>query len=168
VLVVLAWALSPACAQGKACYLGSFADPVSAAIQYDRVAAKARGPKAVLNFPPGCKPSPVPVGPHNRSPVLPDIKGGSQAVPTLMPAGSGKGDRVPDAGRKVGLMWGLEWISHRTHTYSHLYRLLNASTLLLSPPTRLVTGFSVPKHRAYCYGEFMTGSANCAAFFFCQ
>jgi hypothetical protein len=39
--------------QGKDCYLGTFADPVSAAIRYNQEATKLHGEDPVLNVPPG-------------------------------------------------------------------------------------------------------------------
>jgi hypothetical protein len=66
------WVLN---AQGKARYLGSFNDPVSAARRYDEVAARVRGKNAALNFPAGSNPSQSPKRAHRQA-ASPLVNGG--------------------------------------------------------------------------------------------
>jgi hypothetical protein len=58
--------------QGQISYLGSFSDPIKAAMRYDREAAKLQGAAAVLNFPPGTMLTPILTVVQTQPPVLPD------------------------------------------------------------------------------------------------
>lgn len=83
--------------QGKQYHLGTFPDPVTAAICYDREARRVHGTAAVLNFPPGCKPGPTPTG-RGQSPVLQAASRPGQegaATNASPPVGTPKGKAAP-------------------------------------------------------------------------
>ncbi len=82
--------------QGTPCHLGYFADPVSAAMCYDREAARAHGAAAVLNFPPSA-------GTVGQPPVLEESgEDEPSALPRgLQPAGKANGNTVLYSGSEV-------------------------------------------------------------------
>jgi hypothetical protein len=92
--------------QGKQRYLGSFADPVTAAICYDREATRAHGAAAVLNFPPGCKSYTTSAGTVGQPAVLLGNGQVGEEEPSALPpgsppAGNADGNQVPYYGPKV-------------------------------------------------------------------
>jgi hypothetical protein len=87
--------------QGKQWNLGTFADPVSAAICYDREATKAYGAAAVLNLPPGCNSRPMSAGTVGQPPLLPGDGDFREKEPLALPPGS-LPPGSPPAGRADG------------------------------------------------------------------
>jgi hypothetical protein len=77
-------------AQGKMRYLGTFRDPVAAALRYDEEAIEQYGGGAILNFP------------HRASPPVVPVLGGHCEEPStsagLLPAGIPEGTHPPVAG----------------------------------------------------------------------
>ncbi len=85
--------------QGTQCHLGSFGDPVSAAMCYDREAARAHGAAAVLNFPSSA-------GTVGQPLLLPGNGESGEEEPSAFPAGSppagnADGNPVPYRGPSV-------------------------------------------------------------------
>jgi hypothetical protein len=85
--------------QGKYWNVGSFGDPVSAAMCYDREAARAHGAAAILNFP-------TSAGMVGQPPLLPGNGEFSEEEPSALaagssPAGNAHGSPVPYFGPKV-------------------------------------------------------------------
>jgi hypothetical protein len=74
--------------QGNRWYLGVFADPVSAAICYDKEAIRAYGAHAALNFPSGCNSWPTSAGMVGQPPLLPGNGEFGEGEPSSLPAGS--------------------------------------------------------------------------------
>jgi hypothetical protein len=74
--------------QGNYRYIGTFSDPITAAIRYDEEAIKGYGADALLNFPPGCNPNTTSTCVDAQSPVLP---GGGACGPE----GTAANDSVP-------------------------------------------------------------------------
>jgi hypothetical protein len=96
--------------QGKQFHLGTFPDPVSAAMYYDREATRVRGADALVNFPPGCSPGPTtPATP----PTLPAVEESGQTGPRpndVLPPGNAEASPVPNIGPIVSLtpaFWGI-------------------------------------------------------------
>jgi hypothetical protein len=92
--------------QGKQWGLGRFADPVSAAICYDREATRAFGAAAILNFPPGSNSRLSSALAAGQPAVVPGNGESGEEAPSALPpglplAGNGDGNKVPYSGPKV-------------------------------------------------------------------
>jgi hypothetical protein len=83
--------------QGKQHQLGMFADPVTAAVWYDREALKAYGIDAILNFPCGSFASLTSTGAACHLPVSPAGEECQEGPATngLVPAGNAEGSSLP-------------------------------------------------------------------------
>ncbi len=93
-------------AQGKTIHLGTFADPISAAIRYDREATKLQGANAVLNFPTGCTQSQNYTDDAGQAHVVPVSGETGQKVPSTkgsLPADNAGANSLPVRGAKVSL-----------------------------------------------------------------
>ncbi len=81
--------------QGKERHLGSFMDPVLAAIRYDAEATKVHGAGAILNFPSGSQPSLTSSGAVCKSPLVPAGGCGQEQPTSTGPLTDGKGQATP-------------------------------------------------------------------------
>jgi hypothetical protein len=73
---------------------------------YDREASRLQGPRAVLNFPPGCNPSLTSASVDAHFPVVPADEGNGQDWPATngsLPAGNADGNAVVVPGPEVSL-----------------------------------------------------------------